>query len=66
MSAMTMQSIPHFNNLSKIDLVKQQVSQQKLKRFLDPDPTMIANDIHAQASPNFHRLNEGRYPLWGL
>jgi len=58
MSAMIMLSIPHLNILSKMDLVKQQVSKRELKRFLDPDPTMITNDIHAQTNPKFHRLNE--------
>jgi len=64
MSAMIMLSIPHLNILSKMDLVKQQVSKRELKRFLDPDPTMITNDIHAQTNPKFHRLNEGTHPLW--
>lgn len=61
MSAMIMLSIPHLNILSKMDLVKQQVSKRELKRFLDPDPTMIATDIHAQTNPKFHKLNEGRH-----
>jgi GTPase SAR1 family protein len=60
MSTMIMLEIPHLNILSKMDLVKNQVTKRELKRFLDPDPSMITTDIHAQTNPKFHRLNEGR------
>lgn len=58
MSAMIMLEIPHLNILSKMDLVKGLVTKRELKRFLDPDPTIIANDINAETNPRFHRLNE--------
>lgn len=58
MSAMIMLEIPHINILSKMDLVRNQVSKRELKRFLDPDPSILASDIHAETNPKFHRLNE--------
>ncbi|KAA8897846.1 GPN-loop GTPase [Sphaerosporella brunnea] len=58
MSAMIMLSIPHLNILSKMDLVKNQVTKRELKRFLDPDPSIITTDIHAETNPKFHKLNE--------
>jgi len=58
MSAMIMLEIPHLNILSKMDLVKNQLSKRELKRYLDPDPTIISTDIHAQTNPRFHKLNE--------
>lgn len=41
MSAMIMLEIPHVNILSKMDLVKGQVSKRELKRFLDPDTSLL-------------------------
>lgn len=41
-----------------MDLVKAQVTKRELKRFLDPDPSIITTDIHAQTNPKFHALNE--------
>lgn len=58
MSAMIMLEIPHLNLLSKMDLVKSQIPKRELKRFLDPDPSIITTDIHAHTNPRFHRLNE--------
>ena len=58
MSAMIMLEIPHLNILSKMDLVKGLVTKREMKRFLDPDPTIIASDINAETNPRFHRLNE--------
>lgn len=58
MSAMIMLEIPHINILSKVDLVRNQVSKRELKRYLDPDPSILASDIHAETNPKFHRLNE--------
>ena len=63
MSAMIMLEIPHLNILSKMDLIKSQVSKRELKRYLDPDPSIISSDIHAQTNPRFHKLNEGRLLL---
>ncbi len=44
MSAMVMLEIPHINILSKMDLVKGQVGKRQLKRFLDPDTTLLDDD----------------------
>jgi GTPase SAR1 family protein len=59
MSAMIMLEIPHLNILSKMDMIKSQVSKRELKRYLDPDPTVISTDINAQTNPKFHCLNQG-------
>jgi GTPase SAR1 family protein len=44
MSAMIMLEVPHINILSKMDLVKGQVSKRELKRFLDPDTSLLDDD----------------------
>lgn len=44
MSAMLMLEMPHINILSKMDLVKGQVAKRDMKRFLDPDPTLLQDD----------------------
>ena len=44
MSAMIMLEVPHVNILSKMDLVKGQVSKRELKRFIDPDTTLLDDD----------------------
>jgi len=41
MSAMIMLEVPHVNILSKMDLVKGQMAKRELKRFLDPDTTLL-------------------------
>jgi GPN-loop GTPase len=41
MSAMLMLEIPHVNILSKMDLVKGQVARKELKRFIDPDISLL-------------------------
>ena len=43
-SAMIMLEVPHVNILSKMDLVKGQVGKRELKRFLDPDTTLLDDD----------------------
>ena len=58
MSAMIMLELPHINVMSKMDLVKNQVSKRELKRFLDPDPGIILDDVHRETNPKFHKLNE--------
>lgn len=45
MSAMLMLEMPHINILSKMDLVKGQVAKRELKRFLDPDPSLLEDDV---------------------
>lgn len=44
MSAMLMLEVPHINILSKIDLVKGNVPRKELKRFIDPDSSLINDD----------------------
>ena len=44
MSAMIMLEIPHVNVLSKVDLVKGSVSRKEMKRFIDPDTTLLDDD----------------------
>ena len=41
MSAMIMLEIPHVNVLSKMDLVKGSVPRKELKRFIDPDTSLL-------------------------
>jgi len=41
MSAMLMLELPHVNILSKMDLVKGQVPRKELKRFIDPDISLL-------------------------
>lgn len=44
MSAMIMLEIPHLNILSKMDLVKGSVPKKQLKRFIDPDASLLEDD----------------------
>lgn len=44
MSAMIMLEVPHVNVLSKMDLVKGTVSKKDLKRFVDPDTSLLDDD----------------------
>ncbi|KAL8910779.1 MAG: hypothetical protein Q9171_003958 [Xanthocarpia ochracea] len=44
MSAMIMLEVPHVNILSKMDLVKGSVPKRQLKRFLDPDTSLLEDD----------------------
>ena len=41
MSAMLMMELPHVNILSKMDLVKGTVARKELKRFIDPDISLL-------------------------
>jgi hypothetical protein len=44
MSAMIMLEVPHVNILSKMDLVKGQIGKRELKRFLDPDTSLLDDE----------------------
>ncbi|KAI9877977.1 MAG: ATP binding protein [Pleopsidium flavum] len=44
MSAMIMLEVPHVNVLSKMDLVKGTVGKMELKRFIDPDTSLLDDD----------------------
>ena len=48
MSAMIMLEVPHINILSKMDLVKGQVGKRELKRFLDPDTSLLDDEADAE------------------
>ncbi|TVY36515.1 GPN-loop GTPase [Lachnellula subtilissima] len=48
MSAMIMLEVPHVNILSKMDLVKGQIAKRELKRFLDPDTTLLDDEPVAE------------------
>ena len=50
MSAMIMLEIPHVNVLSKMDLVKGSVPRKEIKRFLDPDTSLLEDDPSDSAS----------------
>lgn len=49
MSAMIMLEVPHVNILSKMDLVKGTVGKRQLKRFLDPDSTLLDDGEEGEA-----------------
>ena len=44
MSAMIMLELPHVNILSKMDLVKGMIGKKELRRFIDPDATLVDED----------------------
>lgn len=44
MSAMLMLELPHVNVLSKMDLIKDSIPRRDLKRFLDPDASLLYDD----------------------
>lgn len=44
MSAMILLEIPHINILSKMDLVKGSVPKRELRRFIDPDASLLDDD----------------------
>ncbi len=44
MSAMIMLEIPHVNVLTKMDLVTASLSRKQLKRFIDPDTSLLEDD----------------------
>lgn len=48
MSAMIMLELPHVNILSKMDLVKGSVSKKHLKRFVEPDPSLLDDEDGSQ------------------
>lgn len=57
MSAMLMLECPHLNILSKMDLIRRQISKRELKRYLDPDPNVMAEEATRDTNPKFHDLN---------
>ncbi|BFZ61467.1 ATP binding protein [Saitoella coloradoensis] len=63
MSAMIMLEVPHVNVMSKMDLVKGQVTKRDMKRFLDPDALLLTNDVNEKTNPRFHELNQALVQL---
>ncbi|KAK9478668.1 GPN-loop GTPase [Lipomyces japonicus] len=57
MSAMILLELPHLNILSKVDLVKDDLSKRELKQFLNPDASLLSG-INAKTNPKFHNLNQ--------
>ncbi|KAL6934378.1 hypothetical protein ACO0OL_002920 [Hanseniaspora opuntiae] len=57
MSAMILLELPHINILSKVDLVKNEYSKKKLKKFLNPDPLILNDDLNKTTNPRYHNLN---------
>ncbi|ODQ60652.1 hypothetical protein WICANDRAFT_61219 [Wickerhamomyces anomalus NRRL Y-366-8] len=58
MSAMILLELPHINVLSKLDLIKDEYSKKQLKKFLNPDPLLLIDDVNNETNPRFARLNE--------
>ncbi|GBL48037.1 hypothetical_protein [Candidozyma auris] len=58
MSAMILLELPHINILSKVDLIKDEVSKKQLKQFLNPDSLLLEKSHEDKTlNPRYHRLN---------
>ncbi|CAG8521878.1 9782_t:CDS:10 [Diversispora eburnea] len=55
-SAMISLEIPHINVLSKMDLLEP-IKKKELKRYYDPDPTLLEEEANASMNSKFHNLN---------
>ena len=53
-----MPEVPHLNLLSKIDLIKNQISKSELNRFLNPESTLLNGQVDSTTNPSFHELNK--------
>ena len=62
MSAMVLLELPHINVLSKMDRVKGQVPRKLLKRFVDPDPSLLDDDPGDPSEMGMVADDEGREP----
>lgn len=61
MSAMILLELPHINILSKMDLIKNDVSRKDLKRFLNPDPMVLEtadSERESKFNEKYARLNK--------
>ena len=64
MSTMIFLELPHINVLSKVDLIKDNVGRRELKKFFNPDPTLLeeGNDTdrgdYVTGNEKFRRLNK--------
>lgn len=63
MSAMIMLELPHVNVLSKMDLVKGSVPRKELKRFIDPDTSLLEDDPSDSMSALASSLDQSVDPL---
>ncbi len=63
MSAMIMLEIPHVNVLSKMDLVKGSVPRKELKRFIDPDTSLLEDDLSDTAAALDSSQDQSADPL---
>ena len=52
MSAMLMLEVPHVNILSKMDLVKGTVPRKEMKRFMQPDSSLMEDDDENRNGPD--------------
>lgn len=50
--------LPHINILSKLDQIKDEYSKKKLKRYLNPDPTLLLDSSNETLNPRFQKLNK--------
>lgn len=62
MSAMIMLEVPHVNILSKMDLLKGTVSKKQLKRFINPDTSLLDDDPSDTNTAVVSALNRGADP----
>lgn len=63
-SAMINLEVPHINVMTKMDLVGTESvvstgrKKKDLERYLEPDPTLILDEINKDTNPKFHALNQ--------
>lgn len=62
MSAMILLELPHINVLSKLDLIKDDMSKQEIKTFLTPDASLLSG-INTTTNPKFYDLNRALVEL---
>ncbi|EMR09490.1 hypothetical protein PNEG_02079 [Pneumocystis murina B123] len=58
MSAMVLLEIPHINIMSKMDLIQSQIRKSDLKRYLNPDPFLLIDEVNSKTNPRYHDLNK--------
>lgn len=59
MSAMILLELPHINILSKIDLIKDEFSRKQLKKYLNPDPLLLARSEDEEVyNPKYAKLSK--------
>ena len=60
MAAQMNLELPHFNALSKMDIVKRDnlVKKRDIERYLDPDADFLLSKLSKDTSPKFRELND--------